>query len=46
MRRWRPNPPAILIHGVALVGIQIPTTPLTGRPPSARMTFFEEFKLR
>jgi putative transposase len=29
------------IHGVALAGIQIPTSMLTGTPPSARMTFSE-----
>ena len=46
MRGWTPSPPASQVHGVALVGIQIPTTPLTGRPPSARMTFFAESKLR
>ena len=34
------------VHGVALVGIEIPTTPLTGGPPSTRMAFFDESKLR
>ena len=29
------------LAGVALVGIHIPTTGLTGRPPSARTTFFD-----
>ena len=29
------------IHGVALAGIHMPTSMLTGRPPSARITFFE-----
>lgn len=28
-------------HGVALAGIPMPTSILTGRPPSARMTFYE-----
>lgn len=28
-------------HGVALAGIHMPTSILTGRPPSARMTFYE-----
>ena len=30
------------IHGVALAGSQDPATSLTGRPTSARMTFFDQ----
>src|SRR6476661_1660162 len=46
MPSWRPSPPTSQIHGVALVGIHVPTTRLTGRPPSARMTFFAHYRAR
>jgi hypothetical protein len=36
------RPPAIRSHGVVLVGSHMPTTALTGRPSSTRMTFFDE----
>ena len=34
------------VHGVALAGIHLPTSILTGRPPSARITFFERRRPR
>jgi transposase-like protein len=34
------------IHGVALAGIHVSTTRLTGRPPSARMTFFDQCRMK
>jgi transposase InsO family protein len=37
-----PTPPLIQLHGGALVGSHLPTTALTGRPSSARMTFFDD----
>ncbi len=46
MRSWTPSPPASQGHGVALAGSHTSATRLRGRPPSARMTLFEESKLR
>src|SRR5829696_4906324 len=34
------------IHGVALAGLHVSTTRLTGRPPSARMTFFDQCRTK
>src|SRR6188508_669271 len=40
------SPPSIQIHGVALAGIPMPATILTGRPSSTRITFFDDWTRR
>ena len=45
MRSWMPSPPASQVHGVALVGIHVPThRGSAGRPPNARITFFAQHR--
>jgi hypothetical protein len=46
MRSSRPNPPVVLIQGVALAGILIWATRLTGPPPSTRITFSEQYRTK
>ena len=46
MRSWRPSPPAIRITAWRSSAATSRRQALTGRPPSARMTFFDDCRTR